>query len=92
MKDQAMRMYDARNVLADRPGGRSIQIYEPHLVKGRMLFWFVEVTRDRAVEYARLLWRGQALKALPESLRADYINSRFIAGTEISMEEMRRRS
>ena len=88
MKDQAMRMYDARNVLADKK--KTIEIYEPHLIKGRMIFWFVPVSRETAVRYARLLWKAPAMQGLPETLRADYINSRFISGAEIAMDEMRR--
>ena len=91
MKDQSMRMYDARNVLREPlfQKDSAIQIYEPRLIKGRIIFMFSEVSRDRAVDYARLLWNAPAFQRIPAMMRADTINDRYIIGTEISMDEMR---
>ena len=93
MKDNSMRMYDARNVLREPlfQQDSSIRIYEPHLIKGRIIFMFNEVTRERAVEYARLLWNAPSFQKIPAMMRTETINGRYIFGTEISMDEMRRK-
>ena len=84
MKSQAMRMYDARNVLADEP----IAIWEPQLVNGRIEFDWRPADRLRALQYAELLFNGPYFAYIPEEARMRLINYKYLRGISFRVDQL----
>nr|AHF24052.1 hypothetical protein [uncultured bacterium Contig643] len=84
MKSQAMRMYEARNVLADQP----IAIWEPKIVNGRIVFDWRPASKDRARQYAELLFNGRNFQHIEEETRMRLINLRYIRGIEFRLDQL----
>lgn len=68
-----------------------IRVFEPYIDKGLVLWRVREVSRNEAVRWAKILWSAPGFQGLPETLRAQIIRKRFIFGTLITMDEMRRK-
>lgn len=84
MKSQAMRLYEARNVLADQP----IMIWSPELVKGRIIFDWRPATKISALTYAGILFNGRGLAHLDKRTRAKLINFRYLRGISFKVEQL----